>query len=277
MRPLPPMHPTTSILLPAYRAEHLLRDIFCRSLARNTPDLAQIELIIYDNGGNGADLDFLRAQKFANITVLGDGTNVGLNVALNACAKVARGHYFFLPHTDMYLMPGWHQALLSAAKGLPPKSFMLCSRSIEPRKSHTDYHVIRDFGATPQSFREEALLHELKDYVDPGPITGYRMPFFMHRQLWERMGGVDPHYFSYCTDDDLVQTAYDVGVRNFWMIGASLVYHLQGSSNRKQEVDRGQDEPYEYFINKWKGKYPEAEDPNYWHPKLIPWYRQVYI
>ena len=42
--------------------------------------------------------------------------------------------------------------------------------------------------------------------------------------------GVDANYFSYCTDDDLVQEAYDKGVRKFWMVNDSLVYHLQGKS-----------------------------------------------
>ena len=239
------------------------------------------ELVIYDNGGNGKELDVLRhddsyeidSEQVLGIKVIGDGNNIGLNAALNECAKVAKGDYFYLPHTDMYLMPGWDTALLDACKNLPPASALLCSRSIEPTKGHTDFHVIKDYGREWNEFDEGKLLEDFKEYKDLSVVSGYRMPFFLHRKLWERMQGVDPNYFSYCTDDDLVQTAYHVGVRRFWMVNNSLVYHLQGKSNKQQSVDRDSDKPYIYFVNKWKEKgYAEACHPGQWHPRLIPWY-----
>jgi GT2 family glycosyltransferase len=44
------------------------------------------------------------------------------------------------------------------------------------------------------------------------------------------------NYFSYCTDDDLIQEAWHAGVRKFWMVHDSLVYHLQGKSNNQQKL-----------------------------------------
>jgi len=236
-----------------------------------------VELIVYDNGGNEnwaksynkCSID----PPFMGITEIGDGKNIGLNAALNECAKVAKGDYFFLPHTDMYLMPGWDAALLKAAQKVPPGQALFCSRSIEPTKGHTEFHIIKNYGKEPDEFKEQELLEDFKGYVDGAICTGFRMPFFMHRSLWERMGGVDPHYFSYCTDDDLVQTAYNVGIRRFWMVNNSLVYHLQGKSNSQQNVDRDSNKPYEYFVKKWRDKgYKDAQHPGVWHPKLIPWY-----
>jgi GT2 family glycosyltransferase len=275
--------PKISILLAAYKSEGLLRKVFCRSYFENCLSNPDIDLVIYDNGGNGKELDVLRqdpnyeidTEQVLGIKVVGNGTNIGLNAALNECAKVATGDYFYLPHTDMYLMPGWDTALLEACKNLPPASFLLCSRSIEPTKGHTEYHIIKDYGKEWNEFQEEKLLEEFQGYRDRTITTGYRMPFFMHRSLWDKMGGVDAHYFSYCTDDDLVQTAYDKGVRRFWMVNDSLVYHLQGKSNAQQKVDKDRNEPYEYFVNKWKSKYPDATHPGHWHPKLIPWYVKV--
>jgi len=270
-----------SILVAAYKSEGLLKKVLCKSYFAHCLENPNIEMIIYDNGGNGKELDVLRdteeikAMGLSNplgITVIGDGKNVGLNAALNECAKVARGDYFFLPHTDMYLMPGWYQSLLEACKNLPPASFLLCSRSVEPIKGHTEYHIIKDYGKEWNEFNEEVLLRDFKEYKDSTIVSGYRMPFFLHRSLWQRMQGVDPKYFSYCTDDDLVQTAYDVGVRRFLMVYDSLVYHLQGKSNAQQKVDKDSNKPYEYFVEKWKKKYPDARHPGEWHPRLIPWY-----
>jgi GT2 family glycosyltransferase len=272
--------PKISILLAAYKSEKLLENVFLPSFRKNCS--VEVELLIYDNGGNNFPPDCWSETTFAkvhpwgdNIFHLGYGKNIGLNAALNECAKVATGDYFYLPHTDMYLMPGWDTALLEACKNLPPTSFLLCSRSVEPTKGHTEYHIIKDYGKEWNEFREEELKTDFREYVDRTITTGYRMPFFMHRALWDKMGGVDSHYFSYCTDDDLVQTAYDKGVRRFWMVYDSLVYHLQGKSNAQQKVDKDRNEPYEYFVNKWKSKYPDANHPGHWHPKLIPWYTKV--
>jgi len=273
-----------SILLPAYKSDYLFSKVFLPSFLKNCSQ--KTELIIYDNGGNaGALLPWKvkacgtsKALGKNEIKVIGEGKNSGLNVALNECAKVATGDYFYLPHSDMYLMPGWDTALLDACKNLPPASFLLCSRSIEPTKGHTDFHIIKDYGKEWNEFDEQRLLetYERNKYgSDHTVMSGYRMPFFMHRKLWDLMQGVDDRYFSYCTDDDLVQTAYDKGVRRFWMVYSSLVYHLQGKSNSQQTIDKDSNVPYEYFINKWKSKYPDICHPGQYHPKLIPQYVKV--
>ena len=273
------MNPKISILLAAYKSNNLLKRVFYPSWLDNCS--VDVELIIYDNGGN-KDLDHLEWDKSTDlcfpgrILIFGKKDNIGLNAALNKCAEKATGEYYFLPHTDMYLMPGWDTALLEATKNHPPGSQLLCSRSIEPTKGHTDYHIIKDYGKEWHEFNEEQLLKDFSEYSNRSIVTGYRMPFFLHKNLWELMGGVDASYFSYCTDDDLVQTAYDVGVRKFWMVYDSLVYHLQGKSNLQQKVDRNSQQPYTYFVEKWRTKgYLEARHPGQWHPELIPWYINI--
>lgn len=92
-----------SILLAAYKSEELLKNVFLPSLLNSSTD---IQLIIYDNGGNGKLED--RCYKLSkngsvlDILSIGDGKNIGLNAALNECAKIATGEYFYLPHTDMH-------------------------------------------------------------------------------------------------------------------------------------------------------------------------------
>lgn len=248
-----------------------------QGLLKNTTE--DYELIIYNNDSEGnleflANFDVLASKK--NIHIIGDGKNVGLNKALNKCAKIAKGDYFYLCHTDMYIMPGWDTALLDAVKNHPPGKQLLCSRSIEPTKGHTEHHIIKNYGMEWDEFDEERLLKDFKNYKDTSIVTGKRMPFFLHRILWDKIEGVDPNYFSYCTDDDLIQSIYDVGIRRFWLINNSLVYHLQGRSNQQQTVDRDSNQPYKYFVKKWKEKgYQDAHHPAHWHPKLIPDYIKI--
>jgi GT2 family glycosyltransferase len=264
-----------SILLAAYKSGELLREVFSKS------HFNDCEIVIYDNGGqesyNWSDVvDQMKEAGAYSVTQINGGENIGLNAALNECAKVATGDYFYLPHTDMYLMPGWDTALLKAAKNQAPASFLMCSRSVEPTPGHTRHHIIKNYGMEASEFRQEELLKDFKDYKDTTIEVGARMPFFLHRKLWEKMKGVDENYFSYCTDDDLIQEAWHAGVRKYWMVYDSLVYHLQGKSNNQQKVDKDSNKPYEYFVDKWKKKgYANAKHPGLWHQEMIPFYTKV--
>lgn len=274
-----------SILLAAYKSDKLIEKIFLPSFGQNASDVA--ELIIYDNGGNPnlknivgiheGLLDYYSQGKSKQeIKIIGNGSNIGLNQALNECAKVAQGEYFFLPHTDMFIMPNCLESLILAVKNQPPLSYLLCSRSVEPTPGHTKHHIIKNYGMEAEEFDRFSLEKDFKHYKDSTIEVGARMPFFMHRKLWEKMGGVDENYFSYCTDDDLIQEAYSVGCRKFWMVYDSLVYHLVGKSNSQQKVDKDSNVPYQYFVEKWKKRgYTDADHPAYWHPKIIPFYTKI--
>lgn len=277
--------PIISILLPAYKSKDLLSKVFLKS--HINPDTT--ELIIYDNGGNDftpefkEDInaygknnpDFWKCVRMddtslkCHTVIVGDGQNIGLNAALNECAKVATGDYFYLCHTDMFLLNGWDTSLIEVHKNIPTGQILLCSRSIE-KSSHTPFHVLKDFGQTPEDFKEKELLEFFKTYKDKGIVLGYRMPFFLHRKLWDKMGGVDPQFFSYATDNDLFFTAYDVGIRRFYLVQNSVVYHLSGRSNSQQNVDRDDFEPYRKLILKWK-KYGVDANIDASEQRLVPW------
>ena len=266
-----------SILLPAYKANKLLHEVFVPGL-KNVWNEHKVEVLLWDNGGNEEFLNQLSIRSDVHpdcLRVFGTGENIGLNKALNLLAKEAEGEYFYLPHTDMIMLPGCLEALVKEVKNLPPTSYLLCSRSIEPGFSHIPSQIIKDYGNDVNTFQKDKLMAEYRQYVEKKVVVNARMPFFLHRKLWERIGGVDENYFSYCTDDDLIQQCYDAGVRRFWMVGESLVYHLQGKSNQQQTVDRDSQKPYEYFVEKWKKKYPDVHHPGQYHPKLIPFETRI--
>lgn len=273
-------NPKISILLPVYKSEDLLKKVFIPSLQNCS---VNCEIVFYDNGGNNLQknglnsyFSFLSKNKSEIdwVPIVGK-ENKGLNVAFNECVKIAKGDYFYLCHTDMFLLPGWDIALLNAAKNQAPGSFLYCSRSVEPGFSHIKSQIRKDYGNEVENFNHEQLMKEYQNYIENGIVFNARMPFFLHRKLWQRIGGVDEKFFSFCSDDDIIQQCYDVGVRKFYMIYESLVYHLSGKSNNQQTVDKDKNWPYEYFVEKWRPKYPDAHHPGQWHPKLIPFEQRV--
>ena len=277
--------PKISILLPAYKSEELLKKVFLPSFYANSQ--RPVEVIFYDNGGNGnirtaMSIPSNREKGLEkDFKVIGDGRNIGLNAALNACAEAATGDYYYLCHTDMFLLPGWDTALLDAVKNHPPGKQLLCSRSIE-KSSHTPFHVLKDFGTSIENFKEKELCEFFKTYKDNGIVTAYRMPFFMHKKVWKdmekfnesfigRKEGVDSHYFSFATDNDIFFTAHAIGIRQFWMVNASVVYHLSGHSNNQQSVDKDSKEPYHHLIKKWSKRYNIDMNIDESEQQLIPW------
>lgn len=270
-----------SILLPAYKSDELLQKVFYPSWLKNTE--CKTELILYDNGGNDVFIRSLLGSGCSEISftlevddkhtlkIIGadKSENIGLNPALNAAAEHAEGDWLYLPHTDMHLMPKWDTGLLRASKGQVPWKILLCSRSIE-KHSHIPEQLLMDFGTDLASFDEVNLYKFFKHYNDKSITVNARMPFFLHKKLWDKMGGVEEALFSFATDDDLIQEAYDAGVRQFWMCHESVVYHLSGHTNKQQSVDRDDMKPYEFFIEKWKERgYTDAKHPAHWHPQLM--------
>lgn len=285
------MKPAISILLPAYKSADLMEKIFYPSFRKNCS--VPVELILYDNGENGIFRDCWVQHTADEVTdwgndfrSLGDGKNIGLHAAYNKCFRAAKGDWVFLPHSDMMLLPNWDVELLNATRGMVASKLLLCSRSVEHTKGHTNHHKILDFGKTVEDFKEKELTEwydkEYQNSLESRRIeVAARMPFFLHRSLLDKMtdfnqkngicdGPFDDHYFSYGQDDDIVQTAYHCGVRRFHMAWGSLVYHLSGQSNKQQNVDRGSDEPYKYFVEKWRKWYPDIDHPARYHPKNIP-------
>lgn len=267
--------PKISILLAAYKSEELLDKIFIPSLKNWTCDW---ELIIRDNGGNG-DLDKYKSDL--RIKIIGDGLNKGLNAALNECATIAKGDYYYLPHSDMVLMPGSDTTLLQAAKGHAPGSFLFCSRSVE-KASHIPMQVLKDFGTTVENFKEKELYDFFETYKDKGIVTGCRMPMFLDKTLWKKLENFslkyfgkkeacDSNYFSYATDNEIIINSYHIGIRKFWLIQGSLIYHLSGHSNKQQTVDRNSNQPYDYLKKKWKKFGYEINDIDQFEQSLFPW------
>ena len=278
-----------SILLAAYKSGDLLQKVFIPGLNDNND--IQCELRLFDNGGNESylnksdvwpDEDNKIEKKHYNWEkyFLGDGINIGLNAALNNLAKEMKGEYFYLPHTDMRMMPGCLSALLNAAKNQAPNSFLFCSRSIE-KSSHIPMQLLKDFGTNLENYKEEHLLEFFKNYKDKGIVTGYRMPFFGHRKLLDKLteyniknnicdGPFDDSFFSYATDNDLFFNCYDMGVRKFWLVQSSVVYHLSGHSNSQQKVDKDTNLPYTRLLEKWK-KFNVTMNIDESEQKLIPW------
>ena len=284
-----------SILLAAYKSGELLEKVFDPGVKDNEKEV-DCEVLLWDNGGNEKFLESpnfsfseenkfeRRLYKWENYFKSGNGENIGLNAALNNLTKTMKGDYFYLPHTDMRMMPGCLKALLSCAKNQAPTSFLLCSRSIE-KQSHIPMQILKDFGTNIENFQEKELIKFTETYKEKGVVSGYRMPFFGHRKLLDKLteynikhgfcdGPFDESFFSYATDNDLFFNCYDIGIRKFWLVQESLVYHLSGHSNKQQTIDKDDKTPYIRLCAKW-AKYGVNMNIDQSEQKLIPWNLKV--
>src|SRR3990167_2895477 len=201
-----------SILLPAYKSDQLLEKVFIPSWVENTQSETTGKLDLPMMIEEAKILSVIKRRR-VEINVIGDGKNVGLHAAYNKAFKVAKCDWFYLPHTDHYLLPNWDVELLNATRGMVASKILLCSRSVEHTKGHTNHHKILDFGKTVEEFKQKELMEwynkEYKNSQESNRMeVGARMPFFLHRSLLDKMadfnqkngicdGPFDDHYFSY--------------------------------------------------------------------------------
>lgn len=223
--------------------------ILYAGLKRNTK--IPYELIIHDNGSEDGTEQWLKEN---NINRSRSKTNEG-GGAVNYAVAQAKFPYIVDINADMYPLPGWDIEIfkqIQKFKYNKINKFMISSTLIEPIGTNPEY-TIAYFGHTAETFNENALL---EDFLLNPPryrkenMIQYSHPITMPRELWNEFGGVDMNYpYGIASDHDIPACAYEVGCRNFIMLGRSRVYHFVNQTSRKLPKDKSNN--LEVFKKKW--------------------------
>ena len=223
--------------------------ILHRSLKRNTR--LPYELIVHDNASTDGTEEWLKEN---NIKYSKSKTNEGV-AAVNYAVALAKYDYIVDINADMYVLPNWDIEIfkqIQKFKKANKDKFMISSTLIEPVGANPEY-TIAYFGHNAETFQEEDLI---KDFLtNPAKYaktstTQYSHPITMPKALWDEFGGVDMRYpYGVATDHDIPACAYEVGCRDFIMLGASRVYHFVNQTIRKLPSDKSDN--LEVFKDKW--------------------------
>ena len=230
-----------SILIPSWNNLEFLK-ICVASIRKNSAYAHQI--IVHVNDGSDGTLEWVKAEGL-DYTHTAD--NVGVCLAMNMMRSKVRTDYICFVNDDMYVLPDWDKHLYDEIRKLPDNRFFLSATTIQPHTAG-DSIIKADYGDTPETFREEALLAEYKGYPLHDWMGATLPPNVVHRDIWDLVGGysveLSPGMYS---DPDFTAKLYFCGVRLMKGVSASSVYHFETKSTTRIRKNMGQMQ----FLLKW--------------------------
>lgn len=233
--------PLFSILIPTWNCLEFLklciRSIECNSTYRH-------EILIHVNDGSDGTLEWVREKGYKYTW---SKENIGVCWSMNALRPLMSTEYAAYINDDMYVLPGWDEALYDEIKRQPDKLWYLASTLIEPEAKLRHYSD-RVFGLTPDTFREEELLAAAESLKTEDWRGAVRPLTVVHRDIWDLIGGYSIEFSpGMASDQDFCAKLWMAGVRRFKGVGRSLVYHFKSISVNRIVKNDGNAQ----FLRKW--------------------------
>ena len=231
-----------SILIPTINNFNYLK-ICISSILKNSN--FRHEILVHSNNSNDYTSDYLKKNS---ITEIKTTYNKGLCTALNQLAARAKNDFLIFLHDDMYLCPGWEDALIEEIKSHDNnKNFYLSGVMIEKTNGHINYN----FGDNYNNFDEVKLL-QMFDKFKLNDIQGTdKNPSVLHKNLWQKVGGMSEEFNpGDGSDPDLVTKLWNNGTRIFKGLSKFRVYHFGSITTRKNKnikLNKGS----KIFLQKW--------------------------
>lgn len=177
------------------------------SIIANTRE-ARYEIIIVDNASSEGDPDQF-VQRYPDIKLIRNTTNVGFGIANNQGMAVAKGTYFLLINSDCYLLNNAIDLALQFALQRPDTKVFgatLLNEDGSDQASH--YPPVKITLYSP--IRSVLLVNPIAGRIirsspvkQPPGIGGlYGAYVWLHRSVYESVGGFDPDFFMYCEDTE---------------------------------------------------------------------------
>jgi GT2 family glycosyltransferase len=197
--------PKVSAVVLSYRDEPWLEPCVRALLGSSGVD---VEVVLVDNGCTDGAVE--RLTPTPGVTVLRPGRNLGFAGGCNAGAAEARGDFLALVNGDLIVEPDALAELVAFAEkpgvGIAQPSIRL---SNDPTRLNSDGNEVHFLGFSwCGSFGEPAAKR-----TAPRPITSVMgAAMVLRRELWEDLGGFEPHYFAYHEDVELCRRCWHRGL-----------------------------------------------------------------
>lgn len=232
-----------SIIIPSWNNLSYLR--LCIESIRKHSRLVH-QIIVHINEGKDGSKEWVDAQTDVDYTY--SEKNIGICYALNLTRELVATEYIVYMNDDMYVCPGWDEALYQEIKNAGHKYFFFSSTPIE-HYPVSNCSIKGQYGTDVGSFREDDLL---KEYATL-PMSDWQgstwPPNVVHRDLWDLAGGYSVEFSpGWYSDPDFSMKLWQMGIRLFKGVSRSRVYHFGNKSTvRMVKKNRG----YYMFIAKW--------------------------
>jgi glycosyltransferase involved in cell wall biosynthesis len=233
-----------SILIPSWNNLSYLK-LCIESIHKNSQFAHQI--IVHINEGTDGTLAWIESQPDIDYTF--SEKNIGICYALNIASTLAQTDYIMYMNDDMYVCPGWDNALMNEIKSINHNNFFLSSTMIEPLFTNNNCVIVKNFGTTINDFKEEELLKEFSSIQMHDWLGATWPPNIVHKDVWNLVGGYSTEFSpGMSSDPDFSMKLWKLGIRLYKGVSASRVYHFGCKSTERIIKNDGS----KMFFKKWQ-------------------------
>lgn len=196
----------------------------------------ELELIVADNGSTDNSMKWLKTD-YPGITVMELGENYGYAEGYNRAIAKIRTPFALLLNSDVEVEAGWWQPLLDFMKRTPQAG------AVQPKimsyKNRSYFEYAGAAGGYLDRLGYPYCRGRLFDSIekDEGQYDGAPAEIgwasgaalLVRKDLYERLGGLDPKFFAHMEEIDLCCRIRNAGYK-VYACTDSKVYHLGGGS-----------------------------------------------
>jgi GT2 family glycosyltransferase len=202
-----------SAIVLAYRDEPWLEQ--CVHALLSSRDV-EVEVVLVDNGCS--DGGTARLRDVPGVVHCGAGINLGFSGGCNLGASYATGEFIAFVNSDLLVSS---EALTRLAKAAREPAVGIAAGSIrlaeEPELLNSSGNEIHFLGFSwVGGFREPASCNS-RDSDIAGAMGAL---IVLRREVWDRLGGFDDHYFAFHEDAELSWRCWETGLRVRYVSGA---------------------------------------------------------
>ena len=226
-----------SAVIPTWNSKELV--VQCLESIYEIKKEVSLEVILVVNGSRDGTQVTVK-NRFPQVTLIDNRSNVGFTRATNMGIQRAKGRYILLLNDDTIVVPGALERMVRYLDEHPGVG------AVGPQLINTDgskQHCIHNFPSLLTEIFPIALLQKLfprfypnkrihyDDPVDVPAVLGACM--MVRRDAIETVGMLDEGYFAYLEETDWQRRFRDAGFRVVHLPSVNI-YHLQGASSKKR-------------------------------------------
>jgi O-antigen biosynthesis protein len=227
-----------SIITVNYNSTELLKNCL-ESIEKFTQGI-NFEIIVVDNNSMTGDIDGIQ-QDFNGLTLIKNKVNKGFGAANNQGVKIAKGKYVLLLNNDTILFENSIKKVFDFAESSEGNEIISCKLLNEDKsvqKSVYDFPTLLNVLTSnlflyllfPNSkyFNKYHLMNKgINRITEVDVVTGAFL--FMHRKVFEGLGGFDERFFFYMDDTDLCYRHKKNNGKIIYFPETAII-HLKGKS-----------------------------------------------
>ena len=227
-----------SIITVNYNSTELLKNCL-ESIEKFTQGIS-FEIIVVDNNSMTRDIEGLQ-QDCNGLTLIKNKVNEGFGTANNQGVKVAKGKYVLLLNNDTIFFENSIKKVFDFAESSEGNEIISCKLLNEDKstqKSVYDFPTLLNVLTSnlflyllfPNSkyFNKYHLMNKgINRITEVDVVTGAFL--FMHRKVFEGLGGFDERFFFYMDDTDLCYRHKKNNSKVIFFPETSII-HLKGKS-----------------------------------------------